>query len=80
MKHTPEPWNANRRVREMGRYILESKINGPFGHFEGWSSDGVTTTDEDAANARRIVACVNFCEGMPTEVLESGVIAQIMAW
>lgn len=28
--------------------------------------------DEIYANARRIVACVNACEGIPTEVLESG--------
>jgi len=27
--------------------------------------------DLDTANARRIVACVNFCKGKPTELLEA---------
>ncbi len=33
---------------------------GPFGY------------DVNKANARRIVACVNACEGIPTELLEQG--------
>lgn len=36
------------------RYHLTSKSNGSFGHFQGWSADGVTTHDEDEVNARLI--------------------------
>lgn len=71
MSHTPGLWKIIRRVGD-SRYILESEVNGPFGHFEGWSEDGVTTTDEDAANARRVVACVNACKGISDRALELG--------
>lgn len=29
-------------------------------------------------NARRIVACVNACDGIPTEALESGVVRELI--
>jgi hypothetical protein len=32
--------------------------------------DGDFTSPEAHANARRIVACVNACEGLPTELIE----------
>lgn len=31
--------------------------------------------DNDEANARRLVACWNACQGVPTEVLEGGLVA-----
>ena len=30
------------------------------------------------ANARRIVACINACAGIPTEALEAGVVADLI--
>lgn len=36
-----------------------------------WSERGPLSTDSDPANARRIVACVNACAGISTEVLET---------
>ena len=60
-EHTPEPWATN------GTRI-ESE------HSHGWANDGwiiAGLEGPDAeANARRIVACVNTCAGLPTEVLE----------
>ena len=60
-EHTPEPWATN------GTRI-ESE------HSHGWANDGwiiAGLEGPDAeANARRIVACVNVCAGIPTEVLE----------
>jgi hypothetical protein len=35
--------------------------------------------DTVRANARRIVACVNACTGIPTEALEGGVVADLLA-
>lgn len=34
---------------------------------------------EAEANARRIVACVNACEGLSTEALEQGVVGELLA-
>jgi hypothetical protein len=41
---------------------------------EGWNG-----TDGDAdENARRIVACVNACAGIPTEALEAGALGKAL--
>jgi len=32
----------------------------------------------NGADARRIVACVHACEGIPTEALESGVVRELI--
>ena len=60
-EHTPEPWATN------GTRI-ESE------HSHGWANDGwiiAGLEGPDAeANARRIVACVNACAGIETELLE----------
>lgn len=62
--HTPEPWlvwgdaQGFARVGPSPNYTVAACMHTP----------GV---DSYAANARRIVACVNACEGMSTESLES---------
>ena len=63
-KHTPEPWHHRR---------------GKDGH-EVWATFDETSRMRvaacgwaesfDQANARRITACVNACEGIPTDALE----------
>jgi hypothetical protein len=57
-KHTPEPWKST-----------GADQNDEYGV---WSVDGRNCIAEGltAANARRIVACVNACAGIPTEVME----------
>lgn len=62
-EHTPEPWKA--------------KDGGLIGPTDRPSiaqvlSKGTEQGDELArANARRIVACVNACKGIPTDFLEN---------
>lgn len=69
MQHTPEPWEYDGR-----------EINGPWDgktvptvvgtetHNRGYES--FDTLVLSPADARRIVACVNVLEGIPTEELE----------
>ena len=65
-KHTKEPWEwgGGTAITRLGRYI----------HVEPLRS-----LREASANARRIVACVNSCAGIPTEALEAGVIGEMQA-
>ena len=60
MSHTPEPW-----IFTVADDFYCGSIMGRHG---GEVFDG----DFTEANARRIVACVNACDGVPTEVLEEG--------
>lgn len=61
-KHTPGPWKVT-YDRVFDRYQLRSK-NGSFGHFHGWSSDGVTTEDEDRDNSRLIASAPELAEAL----------------
>ena len=57
-KHTPEPWEVTdkRFIRQSsGRRHVVARVVG---------------SEEMEANARRIVACINACAGIPTEGLE----------
>lgn len=58
--HTPEPWNGKR---------IDIAVH----YFESINAEIALTgkSDEAMANARRIVACVNFCAGVSTENLEN---------
>lgn len=66
-KHTPEPW----------------KVQHPHAGQRGWEiadSSGLNQVSQDVteANARRIVACVNACRGLPTDELEQkGLVAAV---
>ena len=62
--HTKAPWLFDGKVV----YALNEK-GGEY--FSAFVQDGKTCEDELKANARRIVACVNACEGISTEMLES---------
>lgn len=63
-KHTSEPWRVsvvsgtNEVVAGRGFHIAFCKANAS------------KFKDEQAANARRIVACVNACKDIPTDDLE----------
>lgn len=65
VKHTAEPWHVGMN----GSSIYDQY---------GWGVATITdiptrrTAEEDKANARRIVACLNACAGIPTECLEFG--------
>lgn len=66
IEHTPEPWkwHAQGEANEYcllthdGRWVIAFRQNGEL------------TDDRQKANARRIVACVNACKGIPNEQLE----------
>jgi len=57
-KHTPLPWRISYNKAE-DRFELRNQFGRLFSHFRGWSFDGVTTEDEDRANAAFIVQAVN---------------------
>lgn len=73
--HTSEPWHASStRYGNPGASVKDR---------HGQVVADCHTFDQSIAqreaNARRIVACVNACAGIPTEALESGAIASLMA-
>lgn len=68
--HTPGPWGI--RSGSDGRIIVtinEAAIEARGDHFIGSTSK---MGSDGAANAARIVACVNFCEGVSDDLLTSG--------
>lgn len=68
MSHTLGPWEMEYKPVE-DRYVLRN-TEGNFGHFQGWASDGVTTEEEDAANAHLIKAAPDLLEAAKTLVAE----------
>ena len=69
--HTPEPWEQDNNdffavtADNDGLLVAETEIH--------------DRTDEECyANARRIVAAVNTCEGIATSALEQGVVADLL--
>ncbi len=61
--HTKEPWLCDKRT------VYALNKNG-FNIFSAVVQDCRTSNSEMEENARRIVACVNACEGISTENLE----------
>lgn len=70
--HTKEPWLCDKRTV----YALNKK---GFNIFSAVVQDCRTSNSEMEENARRIVACVNACEGISTETLQQGNIADRVA-
>jgi len=69
MKHTKEPWGVG-RPSPNGQQVI--------GNGKGMMiaiANPTSTQGEVNANAERIVACVNACEGITNEALEAGVVA-----
>lgn len=82
-EHTKEPWAIHPL---MARIVPEDHISRPIGADDDAKVDAATyaqeicamhwpdrnrSEEEVLANARRIVACVNACAGIQTEVLET---------
>lgn len=73
-EHTPEPWRITGqscRDYEGAEIGTGNKTIAVI-----LTADAVEVTEEERANARRIVAAVNACKGLGTEALERGVIAE----
>lgn len=65
--HVCAPWSNEVRPEDsetFGSYLGAHVCELPF-------NDGVPTREQARANARRIVACVNVCAGIGTEILEN---------
>ncbi len=80
-KHTKEPW-----CLPPGDLIFVSKVGGrgyvakmmPLDAPRDRKGLPTAISDEMCANARRIVACVNACRGLPTDELEQkGLVAAV---
>lgn len=64
-KHSPEPWQGGESEMDCDIY----DANG----------DSITAMDDvSPADHRRILACVNYCQGIPTEALEAGALADVL--
>ena len=63
MKHSKEPWKADMDSLE------RVSIRGSNGVLVAWCSYFDIGLETEYANAKRIVACVNACAGIPDEVL-----------
>lgn len=68
-KHTPGPWHVGRKV---GNMIYARDGLDVIAECDSSIDDVPRSVGE--ANARRIVACVNECEGISTADLESGAV------
>jgi hypothetical protein len=75
--HTPEPWDYH--PEEDGKPITNgTKAIAYMDAYQPEEDDGGAWEKETGANARRIVAAVNACEGLSTESLELGIIAELL--
>lgn len=71
IKHTPEPWQVH---QDASGDVFISSAKTSF-HIAEIGSEGDEAVIPDA---RRIVACVNACRGLPTDELEQkGVVAAV---
>jgi hypothetical protein len=69
MNHTKEPWEAR---RDPSYYGIVSEVYAGDKFILG--TGGVHSPSELEANTKRIVACVNACEGITNEALEAGIV------
>lgn len=74
VRHTPGPWFYNRD--EGGLY--EHNVNVEEGEICQVFDPAGNHEGVKAANARRIVAAVNACEGIATSALEQGVVRELL--
>lgn len=73
--HTKEPWKIRSSPMDSRLYIYAEDRRGEIPIAQTSSNTSPVTMDmrrsgETEANARRIVACVNTCAGIPTDALE----------
>jgi hypothetical protein len=69
-EHTKEPWfigGGKLEICSQGRKVCQVTVK----------LDEVPSVGLPAANAKRIVACVNALEGIPTELLERALKARV---
>jgi len=69
MNHTKEPWVAKKTLQGRNSSISNRRGKTIAIAYENKNIDG-----DDLANAKRIAACVNACEGLTNEVLDEGIL------
>ena len=73
MKHTREPWVAEKTLQGRDSSISNSRGKTIAMAYKNENIDG-----DDLANAKRIVACVNACAGITNDALEEGLIEEAL--
>ncbi len=74
MKHTKEPWVAEKTLQGRNSSISNRRGKTIAIAYQNENIDG-----DDLANAKRIVACVNACEGINDAVIEEGIVEEALA-
>ena len=73
MKHTKEPWVAEKTLQGRDSSISNSRGKTIAIAYQNNNIDG-----DDLANAKRIALCVNECAGITNEALEAGIIEKAL--
>ncbi|OEC40421.1 hypothetical protein [Aeromonas sp. DNP9] len=77
-QHNNEPWSAVEVTKDEAQLIKIRASNGANIARLWIDVDNKHFSDEQRENARRIVACVNACRGLPTDELEQkGLVAAV---
>ncbi len=77
MEHTKGPWEISGLLTEIDKRYIIAKIASVRVDVCQVGFTSVITKEERDANARRIVACVNACEGLTNKALEGGAIKEL---
>ena len=70
-KYTKGPWQLSAPEDRYDTWLILCSAPHEVAHIAPRFKSGERDKEQEEANARRIVACVNACEGISTEVLES---------
>lgn len=70
MKHTKEPWEVYEDCPRIASGNARNVRKSTYGTYESNSLIDDSGEFFNPADARRIIACVNACAGVPNEILE----------
>lgn len=73
--HTPAPWHVDMVVGLGGLVVRDAQCR-EIAHVRVLPV-GIAR-EEQEANARRIIDCVNACAGIPTKALKGGVVGDLL--
>jgi hypothetical protein len=80
--HTPTPWHYEAANSITSIIASDPTEQGPYGTYiaeiDGQDVGRFMSREQHQANARRICAAVNACQGIPTEALESGPVKELL--
>lgn len=80
--HTPEPWHYHMDYSIWTIDAPDPTGQNPYGTYiaeiDGQDVGRLISSEQHEANARRLCAAVNACQGIPTEALESGPVKELL--